>query len=118
MTPPGSPAFLARSAAVVLVALGAGGTASARAATFTVKSPDGQLTATVTHAPGAGTLRYDLRSRDTQLLDDGVLGIRTSRGDFSEGLGYVRQVRRVVRETYRLPVGKRSTYLDHAANWS
>jgi alpha-glucosidase len=87
----------------------------ARAATFSVKSPGGQITATLTHARGAGTLRYHLRSRTIPLLDDGALGIRTSIGDFTGGLTYVRQARRVIRETYRLPVGKRSTYLNHAS---
>ena len=101
-----------------VLALGAvllgGGLTSARAADHSVRSPGGNLSATVTHDRAAGTLRYRLHSRGTVLIDQGELGLHTDGGDFTAGLKLVRQGRKVIRETYQLPVGKRSTYLNHA----
>jgi alpha-glucosidase len=85
----------------------------ARAATFSLKSPGGNLAVSVTLDRG-GTPSYTLKSGGTLLLDKGALGITTSRGDFTTGLAFVRQARKAIKETYRLPVGKRSSYLDHA----
>src|SRR6188472_3468486 len=48
------------------------------------------------------------------LRDHGALGITTNRGDFGQALRFVRQARAEVNESYRLPVGKRSTYLNRA----
>jgi alpha-glucosidase len=97
--------------APLLLVLAAG---SGRAATYTLQSPAGNIVLTVKHDPGAGTLAYDVRSQGTPIIEKGALGIVTSVGDFSRGLAFVSQARRQLDETYRLPVGKRSTYQNHA----
>ena len=87
-------------------------TAHAQAATYTVKSPGGNLSLTVSH-DGQG-LSYSVQSLRTPLVTKGALGLTTSRGDFTSGLRFVRQASTVVNETYALPVGKRSSYVNHA----
>jgi alpha-glucosidase len=81
-------------------------------ATYTVKSPGGNLTLTVSH-DGEG-LSYSVTSARTPVVTKGALGMTTSRGDFTKGLRFVRQAPGVVNETYTLPTGKRSTYVSHA----
>jgi alpha-glucosidase len=93
------------SALAWLAACGPG----AAADTFRLKSPAGNVDLTVTHEEGSGRLTYRVRSAGTLVLEDGALGITTSRGDFTEGLTFARKVERMVSETYRLPVGKRSS---------
>lgn len=88
--------------------------ASALAASYPVKSPDNTITITVRHEPRAGTLTYDVSSRTTPLIQKGALGITTTKGDFTGKLAFVRQARREIDETYRLPTGKRSTYVNRA----
>jgi alpha-glucosidase len=80
-----------------------------------VKSPDGRIVFTIAHDPRAGTLSYDVKSGATALIDKGALGITTSRGDFTKGLAFVRQAQRKVDETFHLPTGKRSTYVNRAS---
>jgi alpha-glucosidase len=82
------------------------------AASYTVQSPGGNLTVTVKHDHGA--LFYDVASRGTPIIQAGALGIVTSKGDFSKELAFVRQDKRQIDETYTLPVGKRSTYVNKA----
>jgi alpha-glucosidase len=81
-------------------------------AQYAVKSPSGNITLSVRH--GGDGLAFTVTSGKTTLVERGALGITTNRGDFGAGLRFVRQSRRVVNETYRLPVGKRSTYVNHA----
>src|SRR5213082_824437 len=90
------------------------GPATALAATYTVKSPRGNITLAVSHDPRAGTLTYDVRSAGSPLIQRGSLGIRTSAGDLTAGLAFARQGRREIDETYHLPTGKRSTYVNRA----
>jgi len=87
--------------------------APASASDYVVKSPSGALTLTVTHDKRGG-LAYSVRSGAVRIVDSGALGLTTSRGDFTTGLGFVRQSRAIVDETYTLPVGKRSTYVNRA----
>ncbi len=88
--------------------------APASAGDYVVKSPSGALTLTVTHDK-RGALTYSLRSGVVRIVENGALGLTTSRGDFTTGLGFVRLSRSVVDETYTLPVGKRSTYINRAS---
>ena len=97
-----------------MVAILLGVVAPARAATYSLRSPGGNLAVTVS-LDGSGQATYSLKSGSKVLLEKGALGITTSKGDFTSGLAFSKQARRVIRETYRLPVGKRSTYLNHAA---
>jgi alpha-glucosidase len=91
-----------------------GALAEARAGTYTVKSPDGRIVLRVGHDARKGTLGYDVISGGTPVIEQGALGISTSAGDFTSGLAFVRQARRAIDETYRLPVGKRSSYVNRA----
>jgi alpha-glucosidase len=102
------------SRAAFLVGTLLAGLPRAEAASYTVKSPDGTISLSVTQDPEDGTLTYQVQSGGATLLDRGTLGIATNRGDFASGLRLVGQSRTVVKETYRLPAGKRSTYLNHA----
>ena len=86
--------------------------ASVADAQYTVRSPDGRITLAVRHT--SDDLTFTVTSGRSVLVDRGALGMVTSRGDFRSGLRFVRQSRSVVNDTYRLPVGKRSTYVDHA----
>ena len=99
------------SSAMLLVALLAATAPNARAQ-YAVKSPDGKVGIAVRHDRDG--LTFTVTSGRTVLVDRGALGITTNRGEFASGLRFVRQTRAVVNETYRLPVGKRSTYVNHA----
>jgi alpha-glucosidase len=81
-------------------------------AQYALSSPDGNIRIAVRHNRDA--LTYTVTSGRAVLVDRGALGIVTSRGDLTSALRFVRQSRAVVNETYRLPVGKRSTYVNHA----
>ncbi|HXU80203.1 MAG TPA: glycoside hydrolase family 97 N-terminal domain-containing protein, partial [Polyangia bacterium] len=85
-----------------------------RAATYTLQSPANNLLLTIRHDPKAGTVSYDVRSKGTPILEKAAVGITTSVGDFTSGLAFVSQARRQLDESYKLPVGKRSSYLNHA----
>ena len=101
------PTFLC---ALLLLALAS----QARAASYALQSPGGNVALTIKHDPKAGTVTYDVRSKGTPIIEKGALGITTSVGDFTGGLAFVSQARRQLEETYKLPVGKRSTYENHA----
>jgi alpha-glucosidase len=81
-------------------------------AQYIVRSPDGRISLTVRHDRGA--LTFSLSNGRTLLVDRGALGLASSRGDFANGLRFVRQSRTAIDETYTLPVGKRSTYVNRA----
>ncbi len=86
---------------------------SADAADYVVKSPSGGLI--LTAAPDRrGALTYSVRSGRVAVLEGGALGLVTSQGDFTSGLRFVRQKPALIDETYKLPVGKRSTYVNRA----
>jgi alpha-glucosidase len=87
-------------------------TATNARAQYVVRSPDGHLTLAVRHDRDG--LAFTVTSGKTVLVERGTLGITTNRGDFGAGLRFVRQRRGEVNETYTLPVGKRSTYVNHA----
>ncbi len=105
-----SSSLLAPVALVVLTAA-----PPARAASYEIASPGKNLAVTVEHdAGGAGGLRFSIRSGAVALVEGGTLGLTTSAGDFTGGLTFLRQGRKAIRETYRLPVGKRSRYANRA----
>ena len=79
---------------------------------YTVTSPTGGLSIALSH--DRGSLTYTIRSGRVPVVTKGALGITTSRSDLTSGLRFVRQSRRTIDETYRLPVGKRSTYVNRA----
>ncbi|MCX8157544.1 MAG: glycoside hydrolase family 97 protein [Verrucomicrobiae bacterium] len=79
-----------------------------------VTAPGGQVQATITLEAGTGKLSYRVSSRGVEVLADSPLGIMTSEGDFTSALSVVGAERREIHETYTLPVGKRSSYTNHA----
>ena len=86
---------------------------TASAAEYALRSPSGALT--LTAGPDRrGALRYSVRSGRVPIVEGGALGLVTTQGDFTTGLRFVRQQPAVIDETYRLPVGKRSTYVNRA----
>jgi alpha-glucosidase len=100
-----------RSIALLVACLIAATSTRARAQ-YSVRSPGGNITLSVRHSRDG--LAFTVASGRTVLVERGALGIATDRGDFSSGLQFLRQARAVVNETYQLPVGKRSTYVNHA----
>jgi alpha-glucosidase len=86
----------------------------AAAADYTLRSPSGGVVLIVSHDK-SNALTFSVRSAGTTVVQRGALGITTSAGDFTGGgLTFIRQARQLVDETYKLPVGKRSTYRNHA----
>jgi alpha-glucosidase len=99
--------------ASILLAASLFGLSAAHAADYVVKSPSGALTFIVT-PDRRGALTYWVRSGGVPVLEGGALGLVTSQGDFTNGLRFVRQAKAAINETYKLPVGKRSTYVNRA----
>ena len=55
-----------------------------------------------------------MSSRGVTVIEKSPLGITTSVGDFTRGLVFASNAVQEINETYVLPVGKRSTYVNHA----
>jgi alpha-glucosidase len=100
--------------AVVSVLLAMALSDCVHAAGFAVSSPDGKIKATIAYHERNGTLSYLVNSGDVSVIDDSPLGITTNKGDFTGGMSYLGNAPSEVNETYTLPVGKCSTYLNHA----
>jgi alpha-glucosidase len=84
------------------------------AADWTVDSPNREVRATVELDANSGTVSYQVRSRGVTVIEKSPLGITTSQGDFTGGMSGAGSTARELQETYVLPVGKRSTYVNHA----
>jgi alpha-glucosidase len=84
------------------------------AATFDVSSPDGNTTAIVTHDESDGILTYKVRSGGVAIIEESPLGIVTDKAEFTGGLAFVESSKSVIDETYTLPQGKVSTYVNRA----
>ncbi|MBN2506793.1 MAG: glycoside hydrolase family 97 N-terminal domain-containing protein [Verrucomicrobia bacterium] len=85
-----------------------------KAAEWGVVSPSGAIQAAVVMDDNTGAVFYHVRSRGATVLEPSPMGITTSVGDFTRGLRFVSRAVEEIRETYGLPVGKRSTYVNHA----
>lgn len=81
---------------------------------WTVASPNGAIRATVMLDESHGTGSYRVSSRGVTVIEQSPLGITTSVGDFTRGLVFASNAVQEINETYVLPVGKRSTYVNHA----
>lgn len=84
---------------------------SARAEDYTVASPDGHLTATISLTDGQ--LSYTVARDGKQLVSPSPLGITTTAVDLSQNLTFVSRTDFPVDETYTLPTGKTKTYRNH-----
>ena len=77
-------------------------------------SPDETLIPTLSFDETNGTVRYAVTRRGATLIEFSPLGITTSRGDFTAGMTLIDDALEEIDETYTLPVGKRSTYVNRA----
>ena len=85
--------------------------ATLRAEDFTVTSPDGHLSATVSLTDGR--LSYSVVRDGRKIVDESPLGLTVASADLSEGLELLEAESGTVDDSYTLPVGKRSQYRDH-----
>ena len=91
-----------------------------------VSSPNGEVTANIQQQADK-SLTFSVRLGDRPVVEDSPLGlfiqfvINTGRGlwandkigDFSKGLTFIKEDKSTINETYRLPSGKKSTYVNH-----
>jgi alpha-glucosidase len=80
-----------------------------------VKSPDGNNCITL-ELNGKGTLYYSIQSHGIKAIDKSLMGMDI--GDpalnFNSGLSFINAKELVIDETYSLPTGKTSTYINKA----
>ncbi len=82
--------------------------------TYTVSSPDGAVSAVVTHDTVTGTLVYRVTRGGAAVVDTSTLGLNTSIGDFNNGLTFVARSDSAINESYSLPGRKKATYANQA----
>jgi alpha-glucosidase len=83
--------------------------------TLTVKSPD-KNNNILLELNGNGALFYSVQSHGTIAIEKSVMGmeITDSTLDFNSGLSFMTSEKRMIDETYSLPTGKTSTYVNKA----
>ena len=83
--------------------------------TLTVKSPDKNNSITL-ELNDNGTLFYSIQSHGTKAVEKSLMGmnIADSALDFNSDLVYVKTENLVIDETYALPTGKTSVYINKA----
>jgi len=79
-----------------------------------VSSPDGLINARLMYDKEQGIISYSVQSSGDEIIAPGRLGLLTGKGDFSSGMKLKKRSSRTIDETYVLPQGKVSTYLNHA----
>lgn len=84
------------------------------ASIVTITSPDASVVVTVTYSNDGAAVVLNVKSKGVTIIDNSPVGITTDVGDFTSGLTFVNSKKNVVNETYTLPVGKKSTYLNNA----
>lgn len=89
-------------------------TGSSPAAESRVSSPDGKISAILVLDETTGSVSYRVNSGGVMVIEESPLGITTNKGDFTSGMSHLGNTPGEVNETYTLPVGKRSTYVNHA----
>jgi len=83
--------------------------------TLTVKSPDKSNIITLELNEG-GTLYYSIQSHGIKAIDKSLMGMDISDPalDFNSGLTFINYRESAINETYTLPTGKTSTYVNKA----
>ncbi len=71
-------------------------------AQWTVSSPNGSTSISVSLNPSTGALSYSVTQGGAVVLESSALGISTSVGDFSNGLSFVSRGNTVINESYSL----------------
>ncbi len=79
-----------------------------------VRSPNGNIEGTVAFNQDTGKLSYSVKSGGVTILDTSSLGIVTDVADFTSGLTLLGGFCRTIDETYTLPAGKKSPYVNRA----
>jgi hypothetical protein len=91
-----------------------------------VSSPDGKIIVNIEQQADKG-LTYSVRLGGRPVVEDSPLGlfmkvvansgrglwVNNELGDFSKGLTFVKEDESTINETYSLPSGKKSTYVNH-----
>lgn len=109
-----------RLAACLLAVLAFGVTAPRAQTIWTLASPNGAVVVSVKQdiIPGLYANQtncyYRVTVGDSLALDWSPLGIKTSDQNFITGLTYLGRTDSLVNDTYTLPTGKRSTYVNRA----
>ena len=75
-----------------------------------VKSPDGSITLNVLLDESIAS--YEIFRNTDLIVEKSKLQINTSIGDFSTGLAFISTSSNAIDETYSLPSGKKSSYVD------
>ncbi|MEL5892401.1 glycoside hydrolase family 97 catalytic domain-containing protein [Bacteroides sp. GD17] len=80
-----------------------------------VTSPDGRNTLTLT-LDESGSLYYRILSGENEVVRKSLMGIaaENEKYSFNKGLTYIGRTERNINETYTLPTGKRSKYVNKA----
>ncbi|MDD2996916.1 MAG: glycoside hydrolase family 97 catalytic domain-containing protein [Paludibacter sp.] len=78
----------------------------------TLKSPDNELSVQLLLDENA-VLYYQLQKGSTPIISTSQMGLNTSLADFRSGLTFENATTESVNNTYNLPSGKKSWYLNH-----
>lgn len=78
-----------------------------------VTSPNGTLSVNV-HQNAAGELFYTVEKHGHTVAEECRLGLMTSLNDFTRGFQFSHQQTNEIRETYAIPAGKKTLYVNNA----
>lgn len=77
----------------------------------TISSPDSKIKITVTL--NNQQLKYNVSKEGNEIVSLSPLGIKTSKEDFSNGLNQISSSTKSINESYSLPSGKKSVYINN-----
>lgn len=81
---------------------------------FVIYSPDNQIITLIKFNKKEGTIHYSVKSRNHEIIALSSMGISTDKEDFTSGMKFKAYAKKKIDETYQLPQGKVSTYVNHA----
>jgi len=76
-----------------------------------LQSPNGAIKVLISLT--SGKLSYITKSNSDTIISKSALGINTTKADFTSGLTYVSSTLKSINETYQLPSGKSSSYVNN-----
>lgn len=79
---------------------------------WSVSSPDGTITGSITQAAD-GSLSYAVTKGSSTVIENSSLGINTGLADFKTGLTFTNSSLSTINESYSMVAGKKSTYTNH-----
>ncbi len=86
----------------------------AAASPWRVNSPDNRLVVEIAAESGTGRLSYRIDYDGQHVVEPTRIALATAGVDLSGGLAFVEGATHVIAQSYGIPTGKRSTYVDHA----